>query len=386
MAKDLRAGGYYTMMLGKWHLGSVPSGFDRWLVLPGQGVYNNPVIVDAEGKHSYRGYVTDIITDRAIEFIKERPKDKPFFLMCHHKAPHRNWVPDAKHALMYENEDVPEPPTLRDDYSTRTDAAREATMTIRKHLTRTDLKMDPPPGLSGDALLKWKYQRFIKDYLRCVASIDDNVGRLLKYLDDTGLARNTVVIYTSDQGFFLGDHGWFDKRFIYEESIRMPFLIRWPGVIKPGTVVKEMVLNVDFAPTFLAMAGLPTPSDMQGRSFAALLRGEHPADWRKSWYYRYYHDPGDHNVRAHYGSPYGNAQAGLFLEEGPVGMLRPGPRPGRVAQYLQRSIRGGRGCRVEEGALSPQKGSAGQRRVCSSPAARRHRRPAAGLWEEGETG
>ncbi len=301
VAKDLQAAGYYTAMLGKWHLGTVPTGFDRWLVLPGQGDYKNPVLCDAQGSHKYEGYVTDIITDQAIDIIKNRPPGKPFFLMCHHKAPHRNWIPDDKHAEMYDGEDIPEPATLRDDYSTRTDAAREATMRIGKNLTKSDLKTDPPPGLSEDELLKWKYERFIKDYLRCVASIDDNVGRLLKYLDESGLAKNTVVIYTSDQGFFLGDHGWFDKRFFYEESIRMPFLIRWPGMIKPGSVIKEMVLNVDFAPTFLEIAGAAVPKEMQGRSFAPLLRGIHPFDWRTSWYYRYYHDPGDHNTRAHYG-------------------------------------------------------------------------------------
>jgi arylsulfatase A-like enzyme len=306
VAKDLQAAGYYTAMVGKWHLGTVPNGFDRWLVLPGQGDYKDPVLCDAAGSHKFSGYVTDIITDQAIDVIKNRPKDKPFFLMCHHKAPHRNWIPDDKHAEMYDGEDIPEPDTLRDDYSTRTDAAREATMRIGKNLTKNDLKADPPPGLSEDELLKWKYERFIKDYLRCVASIDDNVGRLLKYLDDSGLAKNTVVIYTSDQGFFLGDHGWFDKRFFYEESIRMPFLIRWPGVIKPGSdgkggTVKEMVLNVDFAPTFLEIAGAAVPKDMQGRSFVPLLHGLDVLDWRKSWYYRYYHDPGDHNTRAHYG-------------------------------------------------------------------------------------
>jgi len=301
VAKYLQASGYYTAMIGKWHLGSEPTGFDRWIILPGQGVYHNPAFFDSQGKHVFQGYVTDIITDLTIDALQQRPKDKPFFIMCHHKAPHRNWVPDAKHAEMYDDRDIPEPPTLRDDYATRTDAAHEATMTIGKHLSRTDLKMDPPAGLGGDALLKWKYQRFIKDYLRCIASIDDNVGRLLKYLDASGLSRNTVVIYTSDQGFFLGDHGWFDKRFIYEESIRMPFLIRWPGVIQAGSAEKGMALNVDFAPTFLDMAGAVAPGDMQGRSIVPLLRGEHPVDWRKSWYYRYYHDPGDHNTRAHYG-------------------------------------------------------------------------------------
>ena len=174
-------------------------------------------------------------------------------------------------------------------------------MRVGRDLNRRDLKADPPPGLRDADLLKWKYQRFIKDYLRCVASIDDNVGRLLDFLEKQGLSKNTVVIYTSDQGFFLGDHGWFDKRFMYEQSIRMPFLIRWPGFVKSASTQAAMVLNVDFAPTLMEIAGLKAPADMQGRSFLPLLRGERPADWRTSWYYRYYHDPGDHNTRAHYG-------------------------------------------------------------------------------------
>jgi arylsulfatase A-like enzyme len=300
-AKYLQAGGYYTGMIGKWHLGSDPTGFDRWTILPGQGVYHNPAFLEPSGRRVIHGYVTDIITDLAIDFLKHRPTDKPFFLMCHHKAPHRPWQPDDKHFTLYDDGDIPEPATLRDDYATRTDAAHETTMTIGKHLTLTDLKVAPPPGLTGDALLRWKYQRFIKDYLRCVASIDDNVGRLLDFLDRSGLRENTVVIYTSDQGFFLGDHGWFDKRFMYEQSIRMPFLVRWPGVTQPGSVQPAMALNVDFAPTFLEMAGLAVPADMQGHSLVPLLRGQRPATWRTSWYYRYYHDPGDHNTRAHYG-------------------------------------------------------------------------------------
>ncbi len=301
VAKYLQAAGYYTGMIGKWHLGSEPTGFDRWTILPGQGVYHDPAFLEPAGRRVIKGYVTDIITDLSIAFLKNRPKDKPFFLMCHHKAPHRPWDPDDKHFTLYDDGDIPEPATLRDDYATRTDAAREATMTIGKDLTRRDLKADPPPGLSGDALLKWKYQRFIKDYLRCVASIDDNVGRLLDFLDETGLAGNTVVIYTSDQGFFLGDHGWFDKRFMYEQSIHMPLLVRWPGVIEPGTRQSAMALNVDFAPTFMEIAGLRPAADMQGRSLVPLVKGRRPADWRTSWYYRYYHDPGDHNTRAHYG-------------------------------------------------------------------------------------
>src|SRR5207253_416154 len=245
--------------------------------------------------------------------LKNRPKDKPFFLMCHHKAPHRPWEPDDKHAHMYDDTDLPEPETFNDDYKTRSAAAAEATMRIDKNLNRTDLKATPPPDLkgkelqdwrqkvdmemevtlngekktlTGPALKHWKYEKYIKDYLRCIASVDDNVGRLLDYLDQAGLRENTMVIYTSDQGFFLGDHDWFDKRFMYEESLRMPFLIRYPGKIKPGTVSDGMILNVDFAPTFLEYAGLPVPTEMQGRSFVPLLNGKRPKDWRTAMYYR----------------------------------------------------------------------------------------------------
>lgn len=327
--KYLRAAGYHTGMLGKWHLGSVPTGFDEWEVLPGQGVYFDPAFIDRNGRHETKGYVTDIIADMAIDFMKRSPKDHPFFLMYHQKAPHRPWEPDAKHKAEFANKHIPEPPTLWDDYSTRTDAIRECTQKVFNDLTRRDLKLEPPAGLKGPALLKWertkpmeveitdadgnkktltgvelekwKYQRYMQDYLACVQSVDDNVGRVLDYLDSSGLAKNTVVIYTSDQGFFLGDHGLFDKRFMYEPALRMPFLVRWPGVTKPGSVNTDMVLNNDFAPTFLAIAGLATPADMQGVSIVPLLKGETPADWRKAMYYRYYHDPGDHNTRAHYG-------------------------------------------------------------------------------------
>ena len=245
LAKYLQAAGYHTGMIGKWHLGSDPTGFDYWNILPGQGVYRDPVLIDRGQQKKHEGYVTDIITDLSLAFLKDRPKDKPFFLMCHHKAPHRPWQPDAQHAKKWENVQVPEPETFNDDYATRSDAAREATMRIDRDLNRTDLKRDPPPGLSAEKLKKWKYQRYMHDYLACVESIDDNVGRLLDYLDTNGLAENTIVIYTSDQGFFLGDHNWFDKRFMYEESLRMPFVVRWPARIKPGTVNADMVLNVD---------------------------------------------------------------------------------------------------------------------------------------------
>ena len=274
------------------------------------------------------GYVTDVITDLAIDFLKNRPQDKPFFLMCHHKAPHRPWEPDVKHQAMFAGRQIPEPPTLFDDYATRTDAIRECTQKVFNDLTRRDLKLKPPAALkaaertrwlavkpteveidaggekrtlTGMELKRWKYQRYMQDYLACIQSIDDNVGRLLDWLDRNGLAENTVVFYTSDQGFFLGDHGLYDKRFMYEESLRMPFVVRWPGVIEPGRSEEAMAMNPDFAPTFMEIAGLPVPEDMQGRSLAPLLRGERPADWRTSMYYRYYHDPGDHNTRAHYG-------------------------------------------------------------------------------------
>lgn len=328
VAKYLQAGGYYTGIIGKWHLGSDPTGFDRWSVLPGQGIYFDPFFLEPSGRRMIKGYVTDITTDLAIDFLKNRPKDKPFFLMCHHKAPHRSWEPDATHRAMFAGKVIPEPATLRDDYATRTDAIRECRQKVFTDMTRRDLKLEPPPALTGSArnewlnvkptevetevdgkkmvltgqaLEDWKYQRYMQDYLACVQSVDDNVGRLLDWLDRSGLSTNTLVIYTSDQGFFLGDHGLYDKRFMYEPSIRMPFLVRWPGHLKAGTAQEAMIINPDFAPTFLAVAGLPVPADMQGRSIVPLLEGKRPADWRTSWYYRYYHDPGDHNTRAHYG-------------------------------------------------------------------------------------
>ena len=301
VAKYLQAAGYYTGIIGKWHLESDPTGFDKWTILPGQGDYFNPTFLEAGGKRVIKGYVTDITTDLSLDFLKNRPQDKPFFLMCHHKAPHRNWQPDAKHKAMFAGKVIPEPATLRDDGVGRTDAIRECKQKVLENLSPNDTKGAPPAGLSGDELLKWKYQRYMQDYLACVQSVDDNVGRLLDYLDEAGVAANTLIIYTSDQGFFLGDHGLYDKRFMYEESIRMPFLVRWPGVIKPGSVQAAMGINPDFAPTFLEAAGLPVPADMQGRSLMPLFKGKVPADWRGSWYYRYYHDPGDHNTRAHYG-------------------------------------------------------------------------------------
>ena len=309
LSKYLQQAGYYTGVVGKWHLGGnnparpddgKPAGFDYWNILPGQGAYFNPVMIENGKRKTIEGYTTDIITDLAMDFIKNRPQDKPFFLMYHHKAPHRNWQPDEKHRKQYENVTLPEPPTFNDDYSGKSDAPRQATMRIDRDLTDKDLKMPPPAGLTARELKKWKYQRYMRDYLACVASVDDNVGRLLDWLDKNNLSKNTIVIYTSDQGFFLGDHNFFDKRFMYEESLRMPFMIRWPQRIKAGSVSRSMILNVDFAPMMLDAAGLKVPQDMQGRSFLPILEGRRPANWRTSMYYRYYH-PGDHNVAAHYG-------------------------------------------------------------------------------------
>jgi arylsulfatase A-like enzyme len=309
LQKYLQQAGYYTGMIGKWHLGGnnpqrpddgKPTGFDYWNILPGQGAYFDPAMIEMGQRKKLTGYTTDILTDLAIDFVKNRPQDKPFFLMYHHKAPHRNWQPDEKHRKQFENYDPPIPATFDDDYKGKSDASRQSTMHIDTDLNERDLKMKPPEGLSGAALKRWKFRRYMQDYLACVAAVDDNVGRFLGWLDKNGLAENTIVIYTSDQGFFLGEHNFFDKRFMYEESLRMPFLIRWPGKIKPGSVSRGMVLNVDFAPTLLDAAGVKTPADMQGRSFLPLLEGKTPRDWRTAMYYRYYH-PGDHNVAAHYG-------------------------------------------------------------------------------------
>ena len=307
--KDLQASGYRTGMFGKWHLGQgaahEPTGFDDWAVLPGQGLYHNPTLVfptdEGSERRPVKGYVTDIITNMSLEFLRERDRERPFFLMCHHKAPHRHWEPDEKHAHLYLNEDVPEPDTLYDDYANRAGAASAAEMRLGTHMIPLDTKTEIPRDLPELELRKWAYQRYIKDYLRVVASIDDNVGRLLDYLDEAGLRENTVVVYTSDQGFFLGDHGWYDKRFMYEESLKMPYIMRYPAAIAAGSVNGDMVLNVDFAPTFLELAGLPVPDHMQGRSFAPMLRGETHGDWRQAMYYRYWMHKAQHNVYAHYG-------------------------------------------------------------------------------------
>ena len=301
----LRESGYQTAMVGKWHLGHGgihdPTGFDYWNVLPGQGVYHDPVMIEMGEEKVVPGYVTDVITDISLEWLRARDRSRPFCLLTHHKAPHRPWDPDEKHAGMYEDADIPEPDTFSDDYANRARAAGAARMRVESDMNDRDLKAPVPEGHSSEEEKNWKYQRYIKDYLRCVASVDDNVGRMLDYLDEEGLTEATMVVYTSDQGFFLGDHGWYDKRFMYEESLRMPFLIRYPREIEAGTTNDSMILNVDFPPTLLDFAGVDAPAYMQGTSFRPLLHGRLPEGWQTSMYYRYWMHVAGHNVYAHYG-------------------------------------------------------------------------------------
>ncbi len=302
LPKLMQKAGYQTAVIGKWHLRSVPTGFDHYSVLigglgEGQGTYLDPEFLENGKEIKVSGYVTDIVTDKAIKWVDERDLSKPFFLMCHHKAPHHDWIPDDKHAGLYEDVQIAEPATFDDDYATRSRAAHEQIMS----LAGQNLKGQPPEGLSEHEKKSWSYQRFIKDYLRCVASMDDNIGRILDYLDETGLADNTIVVYTSDQGFFLGEHGWVDKRFMYEESLQMPLVIRYPEKVKQGSVNNDMVLNLDFAPTLLDWVGGEIPKDIQGRSFRPNMLGRTSANWRESMYYHYYDFPSGQLVKRHYG-------------------------------------------------------------------------------------
>ncbi len=326
--KILQNHGYQTALVGKWHLGTRPTGFDYWEVLKGQGPYYNPEMLNQNGSHRYTGYTTDIITDLTIQWLdQKRDRDRPFLLMYQHKAPHRNWQPGPKHLNLFDDVTIPEPDTLFDNHVKRASPSRNQKMTIAHHLSDFDLKLTAPRNLTpqqrqrwdaaygpkneafrrqkltGKALTRWQYQRYIKDYLRCVASVDDNIGRLLEFLTQTGLEDNTVVVYSSDQGWYLGDHGWYDKRWMYEESLTMPLIVRWPHIIQPGSVNSDMVSNVDFAETFLDIAGLKQaiPDSMQGNSFKPLLLGSTPKDWRDSFYYHYYEFPGPHQVAKHYG-------------------------------------------------------------------------------------
>lgn len=344
LAKHLQQAGYRTGMVGKWHLGEgpdhQPSGFDYWSVLPGQGDYFDPTFIGPDGAAREPGYVTDIITDKCLDWLGQAD-DRPFFLMCHHKAPHRNFAPHPKYRDLYADADLPVPDSFDDDYATRSRAAHEARMRIRTDFEFEDLGLAQPEGgaevgelhvehrpgrkvphpddprdlrlvdvNTGEAftfrteqdLALFKYRRYIQRYLGCVASIDEGVGRLLDHLDATGQTENTIVIYTSDQGFFLGEHGWFDKRFMYEDSLQMPFLVRYPQAIPAGSVVDSMICNVDFAPTLLDYAGAPVPSYMQGRSFRGCLEGDCPEDWPREVYHRYWmHRDNSHQAFAHYG-------------------------------------------------------------------------------------
>ena len=311
VAKELQKSGYETAAIGKWHLHTQPKGFDYYSLLPGQGSYNDPKFKDKNNSWSYRnnggkqekGYVTDLITEKSIQWIDSlTTKDRPFFLMCNHKAPHRPWIPDEAHKDMYKNETIPVPETFEDDYTGRAQAAKDAQMRIGRDLTENDLKRKPSPALTNKGYKYWSYQRFIKDYLRTVASIDDNVGKLLDFLTTSGLLENTLVIYTSDQGFFLGEHGWFDKRFMYEESLRMPLLARYPKRIEPDQVVDEIVLNIDLPAFFLDYADKKIPEWIQGRSFRPFVEGKSISNWRNAMYYRYWmHLDHYHNVYSHYG-------------------------------------------------------------------------------------
>ncbi|MEY4387519.1 MAG: hypothetical protein RLY20_2802, partial [Verrucomicrobiota bacterium] len=324
--KLLHAAGYQTAVVGKWHLESDPVGFDYWHILPGQGTYYNPPMIDNGRRVKHTGYVTDIITDLSLDWLKQRDKSKPFLLLCQQKAPHRPWQPALRHLNFDRDRVYPEPPTLFDDYANRSLAERDQDLSIAKTMNENDLKLVSPAGmnadqrkvwdayyeprnakfkqanLSGKELIRWKYNRYLHDYLGCIKAMDENVGRVLDYLKAEGLEEDTIVVYSSDQGFYLGEHGWFDKRWIFEESLRSPLLVRWPGVTKPGSVNRrDLVANLDFAETFLDAAGLPIPAEMQGHSLRPVLAGQTPADWRQSFYYHYYEYPDPHHVRPHEG-------------------------------------------------------------------------------------
>lgn len=347
VAKALQSAGYNTSVIGKWHLKTDPVGFDHWEVLPGQGHYYNPVFIQMDGsKKQFTGYATDLTTDKAISWLDRRDKGKPFFLMCQHKAPHRTFAPALRHLNAFDDLEIPEPATLFDDYANRSKTLAENEMEIDRHFHWSydaKLRTDEHPGvelpdpdvygtpeyrrmnqtqrqawdahfgphnqaflteikagkLDHNAIVRWKYQRYMRNYLGTVKGVDENVGRMLNYLDENGLAENTIVIYSSDQGFYLGEHGWYDKRWMFEESLKMPFLIRWPGVVKAGTSPEELIQNIDYAPTFLQAAGLDAPAEVQGQSLVPLFNGT-AEDWNQSIYYAYY-EIGEHNVPRHFG-------------------------------------------------------------------------------------
>lgn len=335
LPKVLRSNGYQTAIFGKWHLKSNPSGFDFWKITPGQGEYFNPDFIVNGEKVNEKGYITDIITDNAIEWIKQRDQSKAFFIMIHNKAPHRPWLPKFENITLYDTANISLPENFFDDYLNRADAAKSQKMSVYKDLqTNSDLKipdtlalresyftdavrlsindrkiwdsiyyqrnktfLENPP--QGKELAIWKYRRYLNDYLATIKTVDDNVGKVLDYLKANGLEDNTIVIYTSDQGFFLGEHGWFDKRFMYDESYRMPLLIQYPAKIKGNTTNNQMLMNLDFAPTLLEWAGVQKPQIMQGQSFASNI--DKNVSIRKATYYHYYEYPGEHHVKRHYG-------------------------------------------------------------------------------------
>jgi arylsulfatase A-like enzyme len=345
--KLLQKAGYQTALFGKWHLQSRPQGFDEWKILPGQGLYYNPDFLTPDGPTRVEGYCTDIVTDMTVEWLtKQRDPDKPFMVMCQHKAPHRNWMPPPRYLNLYDDVDIPEPATLFDRWEDNASPARFQEMEIDRHLDpHYDLFVDLTPDFQGPAiqerqdrsahenlkrlspeqlkvwraaygpkdkafheshlqgkdLVRWKYQRYAKNYLRCIKSVDDCVGRVMNVLEESGLAENTIVIYSSDQGFYVGDHGWYDKRWMYEESLKMPLIVKWPGVTKIGSRCKSLVQNLDYAETFLELAEVSIPDGMQGESLTPLLKGKTPQSWRKSIYYHYYEFPAFHMVARHYG-------------------------------------------------------------------------------------
>ena len=339
--KLLRKAGYQTAVVGKWHLESLPSGFDYWEVVPGQGEYYNPDFITQDNDTIRKeGYITNIITDDAIDWMEnKRDKEKPFCLLIHHKAIHRNWMADTCNLRLYEDKVFPLPDNFYDNYEGRLAAAVQE-MSIDKDMDLIyDLKMlkegkdsrlkalyesfvgrmNPAQrkawddfynpiiddfyrqNLKGKELAEWKFQRYMRDYAKVVKSLDDNVGRVLDYLEQKGLLDNTLVVYTSDQGFYMGEHGWFDKRFMYEESMRTPLIMHLPADFKTRGDIPQLVQNIDYAPTFLELAGAPVPDDIQGVSLLPLLKGEKPADWRKELYYHFYEFPAEHMVKRHYG-------------------------------------------------------------------------------------
>jgi len=324
----LQNAGYQTALVGKWHLASKPIGFDyyKYHISRGeQGFYWNPVYNDNGKKIQEKGYATNLTTDFALDWLNSRNKLEPFCMLLQYKAPHRQWSPDTKYENSWEDQEMPYPSTFNDHYQGRELTAGDTEMTM-DYFSRQDMKMTPPDSLSKrdkrkwsqfgfkpneivvpnedlspQEVRQWKYQKYIKDYLATIKSVDDNIGRVLGYLKTHDLEDNTIVIYASDQGFFLGEHGFFDKRFMYEESLRMPFVVRYPGKIKPGTILDDIVSNIDFAPTLLEMAEVKIPEEVQGRSFFPNLKKETPEDWRQSMYYHYYEYPYYHRVQPHYG-------------------------------------------------------------------------------------